>query len=118
VSVPPGIPDHVRAGRRARRRGARGELQVIEILKAYGWLGARRNLIHPQYGRDVLNGPKGVALSVKLTERLKLREAYTEVQEHAGLDIPVVTHRSNGQPWLATLPLEELLPLLALRERA
>jgi hypothetical protein len=28
-----------------------------------------------------------------------------------------VAHRANGQPWLATIELEELLPLLALRER-
>lgn len=106
-----------RAGRRAKRRGKRGEGEVVTILKAFGWLKARRNLIHPQFGRDILDGPEGTAVSVKLTEKLRLREAYAEVAAYAGTDIPIVAHRCNGQPWLATLPLEELLPLLAHRER-
>lgn len=118
MSVPPAIPDLVRAGRRAKRRGKRGEGEVVTILKSFGWVKARRNLIHPQFGRDILDGPEGTSISVKLTERLKLREAYAECAAHSGYDIPIVTHRCNGQPWLATLPLDELLPLLALRERA
>lgn len=90
---------------------------MCAILKAFGWGRARRNLIHPQFGRDILDGPAGTAISVKLTERLKLREAYAEVSAYAGMDVPIVVHRCSRQPWLATLPLEELLPLLALRER-
>ena len=115
--VPPAIRDRVQAGRRAKRRGKRGEAEVVMILKAFGWPRARRNLEHPQYGRDVVDGPQGTRISVKLTERLKLREAYAECAAFAATDVPIVVHRCNGQPWLATLPLEELLPLLALRER-
>ena len=33
-------------------------------------------------------------------------------------DLPVVAHRRDGQPWRATLPLVDLLELLAWRERA
>lgn len=106
-----------RAGRRSRRRGGRGEREVCAILKAFGWVKARRNLIHPQFGRDILDGPEGTAVSVKLTERLELRKAYAEVAAYSGTDVPIVVHRCNGQPWLATLEMEELLTLLALRER-
>jgi hypothetical protein len=122
VSVPPAISEAVRAGRRARRRGARGELQVVEILKAHGWLKARRNLgrdeRRSQAGRDIVGGPEGTRISVKLTERLKLREAYKEVAANVSEnEIPMVWHRCNAQPWLATLPLDDLLELLAWRER-
>lgn len=113
------LADAVTAGRRAKRRGKRGELQVVEVLKTFGWLRARRNLDYPQFGRDILGGPEGTRISVKLTERLKLREAYAECSLHAqtNQEIPMVCHRANNQPWLVTLPLEELLPLLAMRER-
>jgi Holliday junction resolvase len=117
MSVPPAITDAVRAGRRSRRRGSRGELQVVEILKAFGWTSARRNLARDerrsQARGDIAGGPEGVSIEVKLTERLKLREAFAQAQaQAAGLDIPVVAHRCNHQPWLATLPLEDLLILM------
>jgi Holliday junction resolvase len=119
VSVPPAISDVIRAGKRAKRRGKVGEAEIVTILKAFGWKSARRNLEQPQYARDILGGPGGIRLSVKRTERLRLREAFDECEVYARLasEIPVVAHRANGQPWLATIELEELLPLLALRER-
>lgn len=117
MSVPPAINSYVRAGRRAKRRGRRGEGQIVDILKAHGWPRARRNLAHPQHGRDIVDGPEGTWISVKLTERLKLREAYAECSTGAGLNVPIVVHRCNNQPWLATLELEELLALLKLKER-
>lgn len=116
MTVPPAIDP--RPGRRARRRGKNAELEIAAILRAHGWPHATRNLIHPQAGVDILHGPQGTRISVKRTERLKLREAYAEVAQFAGLDIPIVVHRCNNQPWLATLPFDELLALLALRERA
>ena len=32
-------------------------------------------------------------------------------------DVPVVAHRRDGEPWRATLPLEDLLELLEWRDR-
>jgi hypothetical protein len=111
--------DAARAGRRARARGGRGEREIVDVLRAFGWKLARRNTVFPQFGRDILDGPAGTRISCKYTERLRLREAFAECAEHSQPgEIPVIFHRCNGQPWLATLPLDELLPLLALRERA
>jgi len=106
------------AGKRSKRRGKRGEGQVVKILWKHGWTKARRNLEQPQLGRDILDGPEGTWISVKLTERLRLREAFAECAAGAGDDaIPIVVHRANHQPWLATLPLDELLSILAAMER-
>jgi hypothetical protein len=118
MSVPPAISDAVRAGRRAKRRGKRGELEAISKFKTF-WPRARRNLEQPQMGRDMLDGPEGTRVSIKYTERLKLRETYAECEFWAkpALEIPIVVHRCNSQPWLATLPLDELMPLLVMRER-
>ena len=109
--------DHIRAGQRAKRRGKVGENEVARIFRSFGWIRCRRNLEHPQYGRDLLDGPPGTRISVKRTERLKLREAFAECSQHAAPgEIPIVVHRANDQPWLCTLELDELLPLLQLRE--
>lgn len=90
----------------------------MDILKAHGWTSARRNWAElPQRGRDILGGPAGTWISVKRTERLELRKAYAECSAGAEMNTPIVVHRCNNQPWLATIEFEELLALMALKER-
>jgi hypothetical protein len=102
-----------------RNKGARGEREVIDILKAHGWTHARRTSDgRAQSTRgDVLHGPEGCHIEVKRQERLNVPGALTQAVEDAGPhDIPIVIHRPSRHEWMATLPLDELLPLLALRE--
>ena len=109
------------SGRMSRNKGARGELEVIDLLHAHGWTHSHRNFDSGSAGGgDIARGPAGVALEVKRTERFALREAWAQAVEDADArgDLPVVAHRWNGGPWLAVLLLEELLALLALRETA
>lgn len=106
-------------GRASRDKGARGELEVIDLLRTSGWPHAHRNFDSGSAGGgDIARGPAGVALEVKRTERFALREAWKQATEDAQNrgDIPVVMHRWNQGPWLAVLPADELLALLALRE--
>ena len=104
----------------SRNKGARGELEVAELLRAEGWPNARRTSDgREQLARgDIANGPAGVHLEVKRVERLNiaacLRQLDADCPDH---DIPVLVHRSSRQPWLATMPLAELLPLLRMREQ-
>lgn len=105
----------------SRDKGARGELEVIDLLHAAGWKHAHRNFDSGSAGGgDIARGPAGVALEVKRTESLRLREAWQQANEDADTrgDIPVVMHRWNGGQWIAFLPADELLALLALREQA
>ncbi len=101
-----------------RRKGAAGELEAIRLLHEHGWGSARRSSDgRTQSGRgDVANGPAGVCIEIKRREKLDVPGALRKLAEDAGPDIPVLVHRSSRQPWLATLELSELLPLLALRE--
>jgi hypothetical protein len=81
-------------GKASRDKGARGELQVAHILQDAGWPKARRT----HDGREQA-----------------MRGAYAGVGQPS--PTPVVTFRRSGSPWLALIELDELLPLLALRER-
>jgi Holliday junction resolvase len=103
-----------------RRKGADGEREVVELLHAHGWPQARRNFGSGSAGGgDVANGPEGVVLEVKRHRgRLDLPAAVRQAESAcAPGDVPVVAHRRDGEPWRATLPLEDLLELLERRDR-
>lgn len=104
-----------------RRKGATGELEIVHILRDNGWPDATRThdgRVQRARG-DIRNGPEGVHLEIKRHERLNVPKALRQVEEDANpLDIPVLVHRPSRQDWCATLPLDDLLALLKLREIA
>jgi len=104
-----------------RRKGAEGEREIVELLRGHGWPRAHRNFGSGSAGGGaVAQGPEGTVIEVKRHRgRLDLPKAIRQVEEAAGDHaLPVVAHRRDGQPWRATLPLVDLLELLAWRERA
>ena len=104
-----------------RRKGAEGEREVVELLRACAWPQAHRNFGSGSAGGgDVAHGPEGVVLEVKRHRgRLDLPSAIRQVEAAAeNSALPVVAHRRDGESWRATLPLEDLLELLAWREQA
>ena len=106
---------------RERLKGARGERELVELLVAHGWTRARRNFQSGgQGGGDIAGGPAGYVIECKRHRgRLDLPGAMRQAHEAAGPhDVPVVAHRRDGAAWYATLPLEDLLVLIAFRERA
>lgn len=119
-SVPPAISSATRAGHRSRRKGARGENTVCGVMHAHGWPNAMRSFSSGAMGGgDIVYGPSGCHFEVKFVERLNVGAAFRQATSAArSTDVPVVVHKTSRGPLLATLPLEELLPLLALRERA
>ena len=112
-------------GRAERTKGARGELEVLDLLKAR-WPRATRNFASGAQGNlDIAHGPAGVVIDVKRTERLRLRDAWRQAETGAHAAgpgvLPVVATRWSATPnrpacWLAITELEELLTLLHLRE--
>ena len=104
-----------------RTKGAAAEREIIQLLREHGWPNAERTSNgRIQLARgDIAHGPEGVHLEIKRHERLNVPLAFDQVRRDASpLDVPVLVHRPSRHDWMATLPLEELLPLLALRERA
>jgi len=103
-----------------RRKGAEGEREVVAMLHAHGYTRAHRNFGSGSAGGgDVAHGPEGYVLEVKRHRgRLDLPAAVRQVESAcAPGNVPVVAHRRDGEPWRATLPLEDLLELLERRDR-
>jgi Holliday junction resolvase len=103
-----------------RAKGARGELEVVGLLQAAGWPLARRTHDGREQARrgDIANGPEGVHLEVKRTERASVWRWWEQATADAGSATPIVAFRRSRSDWLAVVELDELLALLALRERA
>ncbi len=103
---------------RERNKGARGELEVVEILRGHR-PAVTRNFASGAAGNgDLANGPAGVLIECKRTERFQIRKAWAQASGDAarGGLMPAVATRWNGGPWLAVLELRELVDLLADRE--
>lgn len=103
-----------------RTKGAVAEREVVGILRDHGWSNARRTSDgRTQHTRgDIANGPAACHIEIKRQERLNVPKAFDQMMADAApTDIPVLVHRPSRHVWMATLPLDELLPLLALKER-
>ena len=108
----------------SRAKGRKGELEVCRLMGPF-WPDACPNL--DQFSkdkRDVLNVP-GLHVQVKWNERLRIWEALDQAfSEASPLDTPVLAFRRNWtrshlasrSSWFGAMDLDDLLPLLKLRE--
>jgi hypothetical protein len=104
----------------SRAKGKRGELEIVHILKAAGWPNAHRTSDGRNQATrgDIAGGPEGVHVECKLVKALNISNALDQAISDANpLDIPVVVHRPARHEWIASLPLDDLLVLLAAREK-
>lgn len=111
------------SGALSRTKGANAEREVCRLLREYGWPDAERTSNGRfQSGRgDIALGPESVHLEVKRGETARVWDWWMQ----ARLDslatptaMPVVAFRRSHSKWLALVELEDLLPLLKLRESA
>lgn len=105
----------------SRDKGARGERELVGILRSSGWPDASRNTDGRfQAGRgDVDNGPAGVHIECKRSERAAIWEWLAQAERDAGdTKIAVVAFRRSRGKWYAVLALDELLALVKHREQA
>jgi hypothetical protein len=101
----------------SRSKGKRAELALAQILVPY-WPDVCRNL--DQFGakkQDMLGTP-GVHWQVKHVESLNIWKALEQaITEADPKDVPVVAFKRNRSPWFAAMELDELIPLLRLKEQ-
>ena len=107
-------------GASERRKGARGENEVRDLVRAAGWPNARRTFASGAAGwirsrvlRGAARDQTNRTVPAARTRGLRLS---TPLNVKAGGTVPVVATRWNGGEWLAVLELDELLALLQLRE--
>lgn len=100
----------------SRSKGKRNELALAKVLAPF-YPECGRNL--DQFGadkRDLLN-VADLHIQCKAVERLNIWAALNQaITEAKDTDLPIVAFRRNRTPWYAALELDELLPLLKLRE--
>lgn len=108
----------------SRDKGRRGEIELCKLLLPW-WPEAARNL--DQFGadkRDAL-GVAGIHFQIKRVEKLNVWNALDQaIGEAAAHDLPVLAFRRNlnrsplpsRSKWFGAMELDELLPLLKLRE--
>ncbi len=102
------------AGRKSRNKGARGEREAAKLLESHGFEAHRgRQYSGGADSPDVVHTIPGIHIEVKRVESLRLWGAMDQATSDAGERVPVVLHRRNNRPWIAILPADDLLELLA-----
>lgn len=102
-------------GKSSKRKGKVGELEVVNLLKKFGYNAHRSAQYCGNTGAaaDVVGLP-GIHIEVKRVEKLNLKQAYEQAVHDSkanGNDIPVVFHRKSREPWMVTLSLNDFLKL-------
>jgi hypothetical protein len=120
------VTDHAKQGRASRAKGGAGEREIVQLLRKYGWPDAERSSNgRAQIGRgDFARGP-AIHLEAKRCEKAEVWKWWAQAERDAQYDAdnccafpPVVAFRRSRSPWLALIDFEDLLQLLALREKA
>ena len=99
----------------SRQKGKRGELEAAELIRKHGFA-ARRGQQFKGGGDspDVVTDIDGYHFEIKRTETLSVYLAVAQAQHDAAPgEVPVVLHRKNKKDWLAILPADDFLRLVA-----
>lgn len=95
----------------SRQKGARGERELANILKSYGYKESRRGQQYCGSNGDAdVVGLPGIHIECKRVEKLNLEKAME--QEKA-----VVFHRKDRKSWLVTMKLEDWMELFQAYEK-
>lgn len=104
----------------SRDKGARGERELANILKEYGFEDARRGQQYCGANGDAdVVGLKDIQIECKRVERLNIDKAMEQAKRDASVNgtIPVVFHRRNNKEWLVTMQLDKWIRFYKAFER-
>lgn len=87
----------------SKQKGKRGELEVANMLKKYGYDARRGQQYSGANGDADVVGLPGVHIEVKRVEALNIDKAMMQAARDVREDeVPVVFHRKNNECWKAT----------------
>ena len=96
----------------SKEKGKRGEREVADLLKLYGYEGRRGVQYCGIFGDSDVIGMDGVHIEVKRTEKFRLYDAMEQSKHDARPgEIPTVWHRQNGRDWVVVLDAEDFIGL-------
>lgn len=99
-------------GKASRDKGKRGERELANVLKEYGYKTKRG--VQYQGGHDSPDvvGLPGIHIECKRVERLVIETAMQQARDDCDpFSLPAVFHRKNGKPWLVTMDLDDWILL-------
>lgn len=96
----------------SRRKGAKGELELANILKLHGFDTRRGQQYCGSNGDADVVGLPGVHIECKRVEQLNIDKAMNQsIRDSKDDEIPVVMHRRNNTPWKVTMLLDDFMRL-------
>lgn len=96
----------------SRKKGKKGELELANILKTYGFDCRRGQQYCGANGDADVIGLPGIHIECKRVETLNVSQAMRQAQKDArDEEMPVVMHRKNRERWLVTMTLEDWMEL-------
>lgn len=96
----------------SRDKGARGERELANKLKEYGYDCRRGCQYNGADGSADVIGLKNIHIECKFVERLSLYDALAQAKHDAREgEMPVVMHRKNNCEWVAIQPLADWIEL-------
>lgn len=102
----------------SRRKGKVGELELAHLLTRLGVPARRGQQVKGTKDSpdiELMNHPLGKRLYVECKRRqsINLHKVVHQAAQEAGEDlIPAIMHRKNLEPWLVTMRLEDIIPIL------
>lgn len=103
----------------SRQKGARGERELANILKGYGYEESRRGQQYCGSNGDAdVVGLSGIHIECKRVEKLNLEKAMEQAEhDRKEQEKPAVFHRKDRKPWLVTMKLEDWMELFQAFEK-
>lgn len=99
-------------GLASKQKGKRGEREVANLLKEYGYPGRRGVQYCGIFGDSDVVGMDGVHIEVKRTEKFRLYDAMEQSKHDAKPgEIPTVWHRQNDREWVVVLDARDFIHL-------
>lgn len=96
----------------SRAKGCRGERELANILKEYGYDARRSQQFCGANGDADVVGLPHIHIECKWVEKLNLDKAMNQsIDDARDGEIPVVMHKKNRKPWLITMRLDDWISM-------
>ena len=97
----------------SRQKGARGERELAELLRAYGYEARRGQQFSGANGDADVVGLDGYHIECKRVEQLNIYKAMEQSERDAREgEIPIVCHRKDRKGWLVTIRFDDFMGVI------
>ena len=91
----------------SREKGARGERELAEVLRSYGFDAHRGMQFKGGEDSPDVVCFDDIHIECKRVEALNIDKAMEQAQKDCGRKVPAVFHRRNKKPWKVTMLLKD-----------